>query len=838
MKMVTRITDSVKPDSEFVFLGYLSIHYTNYSTESNCGRLIKDGGIVYVEAMRYALDQINRNNSEFLWGTKARFKIIDTCRNTATLARSFTRTLETAFYIGVIGATSSDEAILAANMHAAMSVSVVSHQATSSSLDDRRIYGNLFRTVPSDSLQVKALIDIVKHFNWNYISTVSSNGEYGHQGMQSFLELAKTKKICIAKHVALPAYPKMQTYREAIKNILRTKANVVILFTLPEDTRQLMEMAGNLKVNTITWISSSGWKIYSVWSAKHAGKGALILKTHDSADSKFVQYFMNLTANNNNYTWFREFWSEVFNCSFNSPVNKCTGNESLANSTFSTKYAAVDTVLSAVESIACSLRKSMLKRCPGRNLTCLMRTKNFKFDFETDIMNFLKSGNSKCPELSHSINMNKYGYYNRDFHIFNSNGNDYVPVGVWRYNETSKQGTLQIKKSKHIVWVQNMLPSSYCSVPCKDGEIKRPGNIGGWCCFKCERCRMNEIVLNNTCIQCNEYEQADVKQAKCKVLPFTYMEIDSRAGIATVISASIGMILNTVILVTLINCRNAPIVKASSRELSLIIVIALYICFLSPFVYIMRPSFMVCGIQRFIIGVSLAACYTPLMLKTNRIYRIFAGAKKKSSRPPLISPRSQIIICSALIGMQLLLGIMWVMTDPPEVILRKTLNDNKVAVYCRTDAINIVFSLLPCLLVMAVCTFYAYKTRKIPSSFNETLSICIAMYISCFIWGVFITLVFFLQANEDVVFTMMFIIADFPIAIGFITLLGLFGPLIKKLITRNDVISTLDFFSGFPRQLTRQMTVATWTEGDISQPEQEHVRMQTIQTRDFGTNTW
>ena len=829
----------VNENDEFVFLGYFSVHYTNFSTDNNCGKLIKDGGIVYVEAMRYALDSINRNNSEFLCGIKASFKIVDTCKNTATLARSFLRTINKAFYIGVIGPTSSEESTLAATMHGALKSAVVSHQATSSVFDDRRLYRTFFRTVPSDSLQVKALVDIVKHFNWTYVSTVSSNGEYGRQGIEGFVDLAKSKSVCIATQVALPAYPTLQKYREAIENLMTAKANVVILFTLPEDTSQLMKIAGNLKVKTITWISSSGWKIDAVRDSKHAGKGALILQTHDSGDPKFVKYFMNLTLNNNNYTWFREFWSDVFNCSFNSQIKNCTGNESLANSNFSTKYSAIDTVLSAIESIACSLRKSMLKRCPGRSLTCLKRIKNNSFKFEADVVNFIKTGNSRCPELSHSINFNKYGYYNRDFHIFNSDGNDYAPVGVWHYNETSRQGSLQFERSKNIAWVQGKLPSSYCSVPCIDGEIKRPGDTGGYCCFKCQKCGMNEIALNNTCIKCGIYEQADVKHRRCKVLPFAYMKIDSNVGIATVISASIGIILNTIVLVTFINCRNTQIVKAASRELSLIILIALYICFLAPFVYIMRPSFIVCGIQRFIIGVSLAACYTPLMLKTNRIYRIFTVAKKRTTRPALIRPKSQIIICTALIGMQLSLGILWVIGKPPEVITRKILKDYKLAVYCETDAINIVFSLLPCLLIMAVCTVYAYKTRKFPSIFNEAFNICVAMYISCFIWGVFITLVFFLQANEDDIFTMTFIIADFPIAIGLVTLLGLFGPLVKKLIKRNEVISTQEFFSGFQRQMTQQMSVATnTTEDEGIHAQQVLVRMRTILTTDHGTNAW
>ena len=48
------------------------------------------------------------------------------------------------------------------------------------------------------------MADIVNYFNWTYISTVASSGEYGEQGIDSFQREARARNICIAVTAKLP----------------------------------------------------------------------------------------------------------------------------------------------------------------------------------------------------------------------------------------------------------------------------------------------------------------------------------------------------------------------------------------------------------------------------------------------------------------------------------------------------------------------------------------------------------------------------------------------------------------------------------------------------------
>ena len=42
------------------------------------------------------------------------------------------------------------------------------------------------------------MADIVEYFNWTYVNTVASEGEYGEMGIDAFRHEARHRNICIA----------------------------------------------------------------------------------------------------------------------------------------------------------------------------------------------------------------------------------------------------------------------------------------------------------------------------------------------------------------------------------------------------------------------------------------------------------------------------------------------------------------------------------------------------------------------------------------------------------------------------------------------------------------
>ena len=235
--------------------------------------------------MRYAINNINKAN-KILFGTKLGYRIYDTCRSTlqmkmrASWLTSF-RNPEGAYnspFVGIIGPSTSIEARLSYPLFQRSRLPVVSYSARSEDLSNNILYKLLFRTVPDNSQQAGALLDIIKHFKWKFISTVNSHNYFVRGGMDLTIELLKAEGICFSSRNVLPQNPSQQDYDYVIKNLKRNPvARVVVLFTTPNDTQMLLKLAGpNSKFQ---WLSSSAWdaNMQAVEGVREAAKGAILL---------------------------------------------------------------------------------------------------------------------------------------------------------------------------------------------------------------------------------------------------------------------------------------------------------------------------------------------------------------------------------------------------------------------------------------------------------------------------------------------------------------------------------------------------------------------------------
>lgn len=124
---------------------------------------------------------------------------------------------------------------------------------------------------------------------------------------------------------------------------------------------------------------------------------------------------------------------------------------------------------------------------------------------------------------------------------------------------------------------------------------------------------------------------------------------------------------------------DTPVVRASGRELSLVLLGGIMMCYLVTFALVFRPTDVLCSLQRyryismfrattrvckwsiatrsgryrrFGTGFCFTVVYAALLTKTNRIARIFDASKHSARRPSLISPKSQLFICSVLVSIQ------------------------------------------------------------------------------------------------------------------------------------------------------------------------------------------
>eukprot|EP00112_Aurelia_sp_Birch-Aquarium-sp1_P024237 Seg757.1 transcript_id=Seg757.1/GoldUCD/mRNA.D3Y31 product="Metabotropic glutamate receptor 4" protein_id=Seg757.1/GoldUCD/D3Y31 len=654
--------------------GYFAVHSPIIrGGTARCGPINVQDGVLLLEAFRYAINVTNHMGI-LPKGFTLGYQLFDTCKSTVELKKHISPTLfsEDEKLTGVVGPYTSSEAVLAASVFSVFKTTEISYKASSLELEDRGRYNNFFRTVPSDRFEAKAILDIMKHFKWLYLSCISSHER--QQGVFVLKSLIENDRRCIAKQVSLPEIPKTATYQDAIDSVsVDKKAKVIILFTTREDTIGLLSAAKKKGYGKgVVWIGGTGWGnllMQSDW--KGIGDGAISLNyPFHQHDSGFREYFCSLNPKRNKYGYFKEFWQSVFDCTYDSSKDYdkklCTNREKLREGKEFPKFTTIGPVMDAVYVYAQTLTKSLKKTC-GEQITisCV------KSNYYSSILHWIKLSLStdvfKSLNKNDNISFDAVGGVKGKFDILNliwKNGvYVYEKIGSWQAG-TGKEGLLDIPKRIH--WPEGVKGPvlSRCSEPCKPqiGEVKMPtlSIKGKHCCWDCHQCKPNDIVsVNETCVTCGNDYEPDETRSKCNKLTEISVSFNHPVGIVAIALSALGILLTTFVIGLFIYHNTAPIVKASGRELSYFMLVAIYICFAAAIVFLCPPTKTICGIQRFIAGLSLNLCYASLLLKTNRLYRIFKHATLSVARPSLTSPFSQVIIALAITSIQVLLGVVW-----------------------------------------------------------------------------------------------------------------------------------------------------------------------------------
>lgn len=175
----------------------------------------------------------------------------------------------------------------------------MSYASTGTSLSDKSRYDFFARTVPPDTYQALALVDLVQIFNWSYVSLVTSEGQYGDSGMTAFVREAKKRSICIAINEKVPQNADPAYFRYILHN-LRSKPNArgVVLFLRAEDNRGLLEAAQVLNYSRyFSFIASDGWGKQDklVQGVEEASDGAITVELATTEIIEFDYYIGNLT---------------------------------------------------------------------------------------------------------------------------------------------------------------------------------------------------------------------------------------------------------------------------------------------------------------------------------------------------------------------------------------------------------------------------------------------------------------------------------------------------------------------------------------------------------------
>uniref|UniRef100_A0A667X7J4 Metabotropic glutamate receptor 1 n=1 Tax=Myripristis murdjan TaxID=586833 RepID=A0A667X7J4_9TELE len=741
--------------------------------ERKCGEVREQYGIQRVEAMMHTLDRINADLS-ILPNITLGCEIRDSCWHSAVaLEQSIEFIRDTLVsneeeesqgrctgeggnmlvqgkkpIVGLIGPGSSSVAIQVQNLLQLFNIPQIAYSATSMDLSDKSLYKYFMRVVPSDAQQARAMVDIVKRYNWSYVSAIHTEGNYGESGMEAFKDMAAKEGICIAHSDKIYSNAGAHSFDKLLEKLRGhlPKARVVACFCEGMTVRGiLMAMRRRRLVGEFLLVGSDGWADrYDVTDGyQQEAAGGITIKLKSGYVKWFDDYYLNLKPDANvRNPWFAEFWQHRFQCRLkghpqdNSKYNRtCTLKESLRH-----QYAQ-DTkmgfVINAIYSMAYGLHAMQQALCPGYKGLCdamrpidgrkllefLMKTNFTGVSGET--IHFDQNGDS--PGRYEIMNFKRIG----------EDDYSYIHVGSW------DQGGLRMDDEE--IWMNDSeIIQSVCSEPCQKAQIKviRKGEVS--CCWTCTPCKENEYVFDEyTCRACVLGSWPTDDLTGCEPIPVEYVRWGDPEPIAAVVFACLGLLATLFVTSIFIKFWDTPVVKSSSRELCYIILAGICLGYLCTFSLIAKPHVVYCYLQRLGIGLSPAMSYSALVTKTNRIARILAGSKKKicTKKPRFMSACAQLVIAFLLILLQLGIIVALLIIEPPQVIYDYP-SIREVNLICNLTTLGVVAPLGYNGLLILSCTFYAFKTRNVPANFNEAKYIAFTMYTTCIIWLAFVPIYF------------------------------------------------------------------------------------------------
>lgn len=120
-----------------------------------------------------------------------------------------------------------------------------------------------------------------------------------------------------------------------------------------------------------------------------------------------------------------------------------------------------------------------------------------------------------------------------------------------------------------------------------------------------------------------------MRHIECKEIAAELNKWSDSQSIVAVTLSVVGLLATLATAAVFAWHNNTPVVKASTRELTYIILVGMALCYLTTFPLLAVPSRINCTLARILPGFSFSLIFASLLTKTNRIARILAGSKKR-----------------------------------------------------------------------------------------------------------------------------------------------------------------------------------------------------------------
>uniref|UniRef100_A0A671U169 G-protein coupled receptors family 3 profile domain-containing protein n=1 Tax=Sparus aurata TaxID=8175 RepID=A0A671U169_SPAAU len=781
---------------DVVLGGLFEVHYTSvfpeltFTTEPqqpSC-QGFDTLGFRHAMTMAFAIDEIN-NNSNLLSNVTLGYSLYDNC---GALVVGFTGALSLASgreqqfllqenclgsppVLGIVGDHYSTFSIAMANVLGLYKMPIVSYFATCSCLSDRQRFPSFFRTIPSDAFQVRAMIQILKHFGWTWVGLLVSDDDYGHHVAQSFQsDLVQSDGGCLAYLEVLPWDSDASELQRIVHKIKTSTARIVMVFAHEIHMMHLMEEVVRQNVTDKQWIASEALTTATVLQTPRlmpylgGTLGIAIRRGEIPGLKEFLLQLrpdINDNGNYNNIILFlliitsfqvRQFWEYTFQCKFDpegwmgASGALCTGKEDIER--VETEFLDLSNlrpeynVYKAVYALAYAL-DDMLQCEPGRGPFSGRSCATLQTLEPWQLVHYLQKVNYTTgfgDEVSFDENGDALPIYDVMNWLWLPDGRTKVQ-NVGEVKRSAFKGEELTILEENIFWnfELNKPPRSVCSESCPPGTRMARKKGEPVCCFDCILCSDGKIS-NKTdsmeCTSCPEDLWSSPHRDHCVPKKTEFLSYHEPLGICLTVTSLLGTFICAVVLGIFTYHRSTPIVRANNSELSFLLLVSLKLCFLCSLLFIGYPRLWTCQLRHAAFGISFVLSVSCILVKTMVVLAVFKASKPGGGANlkwfGAVQQRGTVL---ALTCIQAAICTAWIVSASPEPHKNTQYHNDKIVYECVVGSTAGFAVLMGYIGLLAILSFLlAFLARNLPDNFNEAKLITFSMLIFCAVWVAFV----------------------------------------------------------------------------------------------------
>ncbi|KAG6530686.1 type-2 vomeronasal receptor [Crotalus adamanteus] len=628
----------------------------------------------------------------------------------------------------------------------------ISYNLASQILRDKTQFPFFYPMLPAEGVQYPGMVKLLLYFKWTMVGLVAPETDQGERFMRTLSSLMLRNGICAVIYQTFPlnlywlvlTLDKYYKWREVNVAVYGSE---MISFPLGIMILQSILQHFQGPIVEKVWITTAHWDLslelmFTSASFKYIARiFSFLIQKRKWANYDAFSLFVDSVFN---------FAKKTFTCSstkdaFSVKVwRQCRQREEL----MAVGEEEIDRILAMDSYLTYSTIWAVGRALHSAHISTFKRSaRNRGMKLEAPRLTawqlhpFLQSPQFHNNSID-GVYLDEKGDLTADLNIVNWVVFPNKSVKRTKTGSLEKQATQAFKVTIDQRSIGQSLPTSRCVESCHPGFMKVVLEGKPICCYNCVPCPEGTISAMEDaerCTKCPADQHPSLSQDDCIPKIETFLSYQEMLGIMLA-SLALFLSLATIFLFGIfIKFRETPLVKASNRDLSYILLISLLFSFLTSFLFIGQPKVTTCLVQQTAFSNIFTVAISTVLAKTVMVVLAFLATKPGNNVQRWLGKsmaNSIILSCS---GVQVVLCSIWLGTSPPFPESDMYSESAEVILQCNEGSVAMFYLALGYMSFLAIiCFTMAFLARNLPGAFNEAKLITFSMMVFCSVWISFV----------------------------------------------------------------------------------------------------